>query len=141
MAMFSKAELEAAGIICPSCKTSMARDEQDNFYKCPQCKGQYWPNEPEMACPGCGRAMKFNKVFGYHKCSSCGSEFWPPSEEEETEEQNEDDPSSWRCSGRVYAGSYPGLKSNAVKPGGGGNSGGRKAKKKSKRFVDKYAVT
>lgn len=133
MAMFSEVGLVATGkasVICPKCKKVMGFNQEDNFYKCPGCQGQFWPaDDQKMTCPGCGRPMKYINL-GFYKCSSCSSEFWPPEEPEE-EEQEEDDPANWKCTGRVYAGAYPGLKSNAVKPGGG-SSGGRKAKKKTR---------
>lgn len=145
MAMFSESSASAVRgpVVCPSCKQEMLYNQEDNFFRCPGCKGEYWPNEPKMPCPGCGRAMKFNNVFGYHKCSSCGSEFWPPESKEADDdgEQKEDDPSTWKCSGRVYAGEFAGLKSNAVK--GGSKSGGHRAKKKPKpcSFNNSYMLT
>ena len=114
-------------MFCPGCKKEMRYIQEDKFYRCPECRGTYWPNDPKMACPGCGRAMKHNDTFGFYKCSSCGSEFWPPDSKDEAsdEDQKEDDPSTWRCSGRVYAGAYKGV--------GGGSSSGRKHKKPKRR--------
>lgn len=109
-------------IKCPNCKEAMVFNRKDNFYRCPACKGQYWPNENTMPCPGCGRPMRINKTFGFHKCIGCGSEFWPPDTDGSDEEQKEDDPSTWKCS-PVYAGEHISIK-------GGSKASGRKKKKK-----------
>lgn len=112
-------------MFCPGCKKEMQFIQADNFYRCPDCRGTYWPNQPKMTCPGCSQEMIHNLVFGFFKCSRCGSEFWPPEAEESDGEQKEDDPSTWRCTGRVYAGAHCGV--------GGGSSSGRKHKKPRKR--------
>ena len=117
-------------MLCPGCKKEMQHISEDGFYRCPECKGTYWPNEPKMACPGCGRAMKHNTTFGFFKCSSCGSEFWPPESEESSEEQKEDDPSTWKCSGRVYG---PAVINGPMKSNSGRRHG--KKRKTSKKLV------
>lgn len=121
--MTCNAQVSQDDVRCPNCRETMAYDQEDSFYRCPVCKGQYWPNDKAMPCPGCGRPMKLNKLRGFHQCSGCGSEFWPP---EETEE--EEDPELGRGSyaglGLVYLGE--------IRRGSGRSksSGGRKRKKK-----------
>jgi len=90
MAMFSDSSAAAGKIpvICPSCKREMQFNQDDNFYRCPGCKGEYWPADHTINCPGCGRPMRYIAP-GFHKCTSCSSEFWPPdSEDAEEEEEN-----------------------------------------------------
>jgi len=111
-------------MFCPGCKKEMQHISEDGSYKCPDCKGTYWHNEPTMACPRCGREMKHNITFGFFKCSHCGSEFWPPEKDEiSDEEQKEDDPSTWKCHGMVKA-------MGATINGKGGSKAGKKHKKR-----------
>jgi DNA-directed RNA polymerase subunit RPC12/RpoP len=115
----------------------MQHISEDGFYRCPECKGTYWPNEPKMACPGCGRAMKHNAIFGFFKCSSCGSEFWPPDpkDEDSDDDQKEDDESTWKCSGKVYG---PATINGPMKSNSGRRHG--KKKKASKLVGERYLL-
>jgi hypothetical protein len=131
---------------CPKCDVDMVFYLEDCFHECPTCKSSYWPNEAQTSCPQCGESMEYIKKFDYLKCPGCKGEFWPPEDENldltqikgELLANDEDDPSTWNCSGRVYAGSYPGRKSNAVK---GSQSSKHRAKKKPRpvRFGNDYA--
>lgn len=101
--MTCNAQVSQDDVRCPNCRETMVYDQEDSFYRCPVCKGQYWPNDKAMPCPGCGRPMKLNKLRGFHQCSGCGSEFWPP---EETDEEEDPEPvrGSYAGLGLVYSG-------------------------------------
>lgn len=122
-------------VACPSCRVTMIYDQQDKFYSCPNCHSTYWPNEQSVSCPGCGRPMKQNSTFGYFKCSGCGSEFWPPEEKDSSEvEPNEEDPSTWKCSGSVYSRGPVTL----FRKGGSNGKRHKKRPKAAKAISDRY---
>lgn len=104
MALNAQSGIEAVGpapVMCPTCKTQMEFCDEDSFYECPQCKGQFWPRDAKMTCPGCGRPMKYVPP-GYYRCSGCDSEFWPPESEEDDEEEPEPGRGSYAGLGLVY---------------------------------------
>lgn len=38
-------------LLCPTCGEPMRRDRKFNFWKCPNCKGEWWPeDEPDGNC-------------------------------------------------------------------------------------------
>lgn len=124
------------GVICPRCKNHMDYIKDDNFYRCPECLWTLWTNERNVCCPSCHLPMRWHQELGYYYCSTCKLELWAPEEEEndsgegkidegleiwshtqpEEGEQLEDDPSTWRCYGRVYGPPNP-VKFSASKSG------------------------
>lgn|GEM_PF-3256921 len=118
--MAQNSEAVTLGVICPTCKQQMQFNNEDNFYQCPQCKGQFWPKDSKMTCPGCGRPMKY-VAPGYYRCSGCDSEFWPP--EDQSDEEEEAEPRGYYGLGLAYLADIRRGKKGAK------SSGGRKHKK------------
>lgn len=34
-------------LTCPDCGAEMQYDKKFNFWKCPDCRGEWWPEEPD----------------------------------------------------------------------------------------------
>jgi tRNA(Ile2) C34 agmatinyltransferase TiaS len=87
VALFCGIALDVAGqapMNCNQCEKEMEYHPEENYYRCPQCDNEFWP-ENKTLCPLCGRPLKMDAA-GYYNCNGCKIELRPGQDRKQCQE-------------------------------------------------------